>query len=104
MLINNIEPQIPANRACDLFAERMPSDLDVYVATADSNPGRLSVVTPDGQVDDKKSFRAWANKYVSEAQKALLRAQSRDRRKTPAVRYCILGDSGSINFTGVLWF
>ena len=76
LLVNNIEPIIPSRRACELFAERMPSSFDIHVQAADTDPGRTSANDANGNLDHRRSFRAWANRYVSEAQKVHSRESS----------------------------
>ena len=79
MLINNIEPIIPSRRACELFAERLSSLYDTFIAAADTDPGRESVA-PGGAIDHRRSWRAWANAVAKQIQAVQSRNQARERR------------------------
>ena len=80
LLINNITPIIPSQRACEIFAERMPRECDNIVRAVDVNPGRSSVLCEDRSIDHRRSCREWLNAFGVEVQKMRSRDAARERR------------------------
>ena len=96
LIYSYIEPTIPARRACELFAEKLPGEIDPHIQIADNTPGRDSVKR-GGSVMEQESFRAWANKVVQGCQLVLSRRAKRDKRLGVATQDALTTSLGGGN-------
>ena len=82
LILRHVTPHMPAPRACELFAQRLPKEYDPFILAADRDPGQQSVrrQTAAGEVvEDVRSFKAYADAIVRLVQTHEARQSAREK-------------------------